>query len=86
MMLTTQITKFLSAPDGSHVDPMNLAIRVCKLGRPLTYTEKDCNHNLSLNIILLEFELTFQKIEIRYTAIGITETWFNDHNCDVSNI
>ena len=48
--------------------------------------EKNCNHNLSLNIILLEFELTFQKIEIRYTAIGITETWFNDHNCDVSNI
>ena len=84
MMLATQITKFLSAPDGSHVDPMNFAIRVCKLGRPLTYTEKDCNHNLSLNISLSE--LTFQKIRIRCTAIGITETWFNDHNCDVNNI
>ena len=45
-----------------------------------------CHLNIrSLRANLSAFELTLHNLGIHFTAIGISETWLNDYNCDLYN-
>ena len=46
-----------------------------------------CHFNIrSLRANLSAFELTLHNLRFHFTAIGISETWLNDHNCDLYDI
>ena len=46
-----------------------------------------CHLNIrSLRANLSAFELTLHNLRFHFTAIGISETWLNDHNCDLYDI
>ena len=46
-----------------------------------------CHLNIrSLQANLSAFELILHNLGMHFTAIGISETWLNDYNCDLYNI
>ena len=46
-----------------------------------------CHINIrSLRANLSSLELTLNNLRINFTAIGVSETWLTDHNCDLYNI
>ena len=63
------------------------AISVKREGKEHNNVFSLCHANIrSLKANLPAFEVCLQNMDIKFSAIGISETWLNDSNCDLYNI
>ena len=46
-----------------------------------------CHINIrSLQANLHSFEKYLENLDIKFSCVGVTETWLQDHNCDLYNL